>query len=337
MFTRSENIKDEYCAQVVKIGKLEPIENSDFLVKTMIGGAYQVVVGKNDVKEGDIMIYCKLETAINADFLSVNNQFELGERLMNQNGAEVQDLIDAGKMEEAKKMVGYFNKHGRVRIVKLRGCPSEGCLFTIDSLVKWNKKVSNFDFEQCFKPNADGIVEPFNFDTIDGQLFLKAYVPKVNEPRQRSTKNERKRHNRIEKFDRMIENQWHFHYDTQQIKDNMWRFNPESVVCISNKLHGCVERNTIVNTMEYGDKTIGEIVDDKIDCHIKAMDTDTNSIVYVPIDNFYMIPNDGEWYEIELEDGRTITITGNNPVWLPEINCYRRVDELIGNEKLLID
>lgn len=238
MFTKSENIKLEYCAQIVKIGELLPIEGSDFLVKTMIGGAYQVVVGKNDVKEGDIMIYCKLETAINADFLSVNNQFEIGERELNRNFDEVQALINDGKTDEAKKMVGYFNKHGRVRIVKLRGCPSEGCLFTIDSLVKWNKKVSNFDFEQCFKPNADGIVEPFNFDTIDGQLFLKAYVPKVNEPSQRSTKKERKRHNRIEKFDRMIENQWHFHYDTCQLKDNMWRFNPESVVCISNKLHG---------------------------------------------------------------------------------------------------
>ena len=82
MFTKSENIKLEYCAQIVKIGELLPIEGSDFLVKTNIGGAYQVVVGKNDVKTGDIMVYCKLETAINKDFLSVNNQFELKVRKM---------------------------------------------------------------------------------------------------------------------------------------------------------------------------------------------------------------------------------------------------------------
>ena len=50
-----------------------------------------------------------------------------------------------------------------------------------------------------------------------------------------------------------------------------------------------------------------------------------------------MIPEDGEWYEIELEDGRKITITGNNPVWIPELNAYRRVDELNGDEFLLID
>ena len=137
MFTKSDNFKGEYCAQVVKIGPLEPIENSDFLAKAVIGAGYQVVVGKNDVKEGDVMVYAKVETQLNQEFLSVNNQFELSERHLNKNYEEVQALIDAGKADEAKKLVGYFNKHGRVRIVKLRGCPSEGCLFTIDSIKKW--------------------------------------------------------------------------------------------------------------------------------------------------------------------------------------------------------
>ena len=34
--------------------------------------------------------------------------------------------------------------------------------------------------------------------------------------------------------------------------------------------------------------------------------------------------------------GTKLTITGNNPVWCPELNCYRRVDELNGDEKLLV-
>ena len=240
MFTKSENIKLEYCAQIVKIGELLPIEGSDFLVKTNIGGAYQVVVGKNDVKTGDIMVYCKLETAINKDFLSVNNQFELSERHLNSNYEEVQKLIDEGKQDEAKKMVGYFNKHGRVRIVKLRGCASEGCLFTIDSLAKWNPKVKDFNFEKCFEPNEEGVVVPFEFDTIDGTLFLEAYVPPAPQQRRGDglTRNERKRGKRILKFDRMVEGQFAFHYDTNQLKDNLWRFNPDTVVTISVKEHG---------------------------------------------------------------------------------------------------
>ena len=72
MFTKSDKFIGEYCAQIVIIGKFEHIENSDFLVKTLINGGYQVVVGKNDVKEGDVMVYCKLETSINKSFLSIS-------------------------------------------------------------------------------------------------------------------------------------------------------------------------------------------------------------------------------------------------------------------------
>lgn len=257
MFTKSENIKLEYCAQIVKIGELLPIEGSDFLVKTNIGGAYQVVVGKNDVKTGDIMVYCKMETAINKDFLSVNNQFELGERHLNKNYEEVQRLIEEGKEDEARKLVGYFNKHGRVRIVKLRGCPSEGCLFTIASLAKWNPKVLDYDFEKCFEPNSDGIVVPFEFDTVDGELFVKAYVPPVQERQQNRdglTRNERKRGRRILKFDRMVEGQFAFHYDTNQLKDNMWRFTPDSVVTITVKKHGTSHITGNLLTKKYLDE-----------------------------------------------------------------------------------
>lgn len=241
MFTKSENIKLEYCAQIVKIGELLPIEGSDFLVKTNIGGAYHVVIGKDAVKTGDIMVYCKLETAINKDFLSINNQFEMSERHLNSNYAEVQKLIDEGKNDEAKKLVGYFNKHGRVRIVKLRGCPSEGCLFTIDSMAKWKPNVLKFDFEKCFEPNEDGVVVPFDFDTVDGELFIETFIPPLpqQQPRvDRLTKAERKRGKRVLKFDRMVEGQFAFHYDTNLLKDNVWRLNPDVVVDISVKEHG---------------------------------------------------------------------------------------------------
>ena len=62
-----------------------------------------------------------------------------------------------------------------------------------------------------------------------------------------------------------------------------------------------------------------------------------DGIVYVSIDDYYLLKNDGEWYEVELEDGRKLLITGNNPVWMPELNCYRRTDELKIGDTLLID
>ena len=38
----------------------------------------------------------------------------------------------------------------------------------------------------------------------------------------------------------------------------------------------------------------------------------------------------------QLEDGTKLTITGNNPVWLPTLNCYRRVDELKQGDYVLM-
>lgn len=111
---------------------------------------------------------------------------------------------------------------------------------------------------------------------------------------------------------------------------------PNDYIHISSKWHGCVDKDTIINT-NLGDLTIGEIVNNKLNVNVKAFDIENNNIVYVPIDNWYTIPNDGDWYELTLEDGRTIQITGNNPVWLPELNCYRRVEDLNINDILLVD
>ena len=220
--------------------------------------------------------------------------------------------------------VGFFNKNGRVRSIRLGGVQSMGYLFTLDELAKYNPNVKNISLNQYVGED---------FDTIEDKLFIKAYVPFV--PERRQTSKVEKRNKKIERFDRMVKGEFSFHYDTQMLPKCIGRLKPSDVVTITSKLHGCVEKHTIVNTMEYGDKTIGEIVDNKINCHIKAYDTDTDEIVYVPIDNFYTIPNDGEWYEIELENGKKITITGNNPIWLPELGIYRRVDELNGDEKIL--
>lgn len=220
--------------------------------------------------------------------------------------------------------VGFFNKTGRVRSIRLGGVQSMGYLFSLEELAKYNPKVKEINIEELVGED---------FDTVDGQLFIKAYVPFVPETRKRD-KNE-KRNKKIEQFDRMIKGEFSFHFDTQPFPKCVSTFKPTDNVLISNKLHGCVEYNSVINTLEYGDLIIGDIVNKKINCHIKAYDTDANAIVYVPIDNFYTIPNDGEWYEIELENGKKITITGNNPIWLPELGVYRRVDELNGDEKIL--
>lgn len=421
VFSKSETFKSEYSCAIVRVPELTPIEGSDFLAKTNIFGT-QIVVRKDQVAEGDIMIYAANETQLNERFLSVNNLFEISCRDKNANAQEVaaimseyepikadadkkrseakvaknamesltkksqklqkeikkkqkaaekiekdseeynivlqdvpelqkkadeyiaramsyttqytnlkkevEDIVKSGEhiVAEAKKHCGFFNKYGRVRCLTLKGCPSFGVLFSPADLIKFDPSVTLEDITEYVGQE---------FDTVNGELFVKVYIPPVKERPERGSRMN-KAQKKISRFDRMIEGEFTFHYETSQLPKVIETFKPEDIVDISVKRHGCVERSTIIDTKEYGKKTIGEIVDNALNCHIKAYDTDAETIVYVPIDKFYTIPNDGEWYEIELENGKKITITGNNPVWLPELGAYRRVDELNGDEFLLV-
>lgn len=234
IFTKSNNFKQEYSATIVRVGELKDIENSDNLKQTIIDG-FSVVVNKNDVKTGDLMVYCKNETELNASFLSVNNMYDVGAYSLNKNSEEVQKLIDEGKQDEAKKIVGYFNKHGRVKMIKLRGCPSMGVLLKLESFINWDNSLKDTNLNDYIKYDDNGNFIPFDFDTINDRLFIKAYVPRVNPVRGCVTKRKKNKANR---FDRMIDGEFIFHYDTNQLNSNMWKLDPYMCVTISTKLHG---------------------------------------------------------------------------------------------------
>lgn len=206
--TQSKEMSHEYCCTVVKVGEVNPIEGSDFLGQVMIEGR-TIVVRKDQVKEGDVLIYASNESQLATDFLFVNNLFE--DKTMNSN----------------PEVKGYFNKNGRVRMVKLRGVLSMGYLFGVDELKKY-----------CPTFNED-ITEYIgdDFDTVNGELFIKAYVPPVHEPTPRQSR-DHKRNKKLVRFDRMIPGQFAFHYDTNQLQREINRLNPDDIVTISNKLHG---------------------------------------------------------------------------------------------------
>lgn len=102
---------------------------------------------------------------------------------------------------------------------------------------------------------------------------------------------------------------------------------------VYDKKDGCLDANTIIYT-EDGPKTIKWICDN----HYRG-----NVISYNPILNIYeMKPiigrsvkdNIQNWFKITLCNDVKIIITGNQKVWVNDINAYRRVDELTGNENI---
>lgn len=227
MLTKSKDFLQEYCATVVKIGEIIPIEGSDFLGTTLVNG-FSIIVRKDLIHEGDIMIYCPIETQLNETFLSSNDLYEWSCRNLNSNYLEVEECINQDGPEVAKKMVGFFNKYGRVRILRLRGHASMGYLTPINSLAVWGYRTDKYNWEDFV-----GV----DFDTVEDEKFIQVYIPPKKPQVERLSKDQR-RNKRIERIDRMIPGEFAFHYDTQQLNRNMHRFNPEDQVDISVKMHG---------------------------------------------------------------------------------------------------
>ena len=228
LFTLSEKGKSgEYTASIVRVHNLRPIEGSDFLVLAEAAGE-DVVVRKDEVKEGDIMVYCRIETVLDASFLGANNLFDPSCYEMNKNAAEYERTLELEGKDEARKLCGYFNKHGRVRIARLRGCPSKGFLFDMSAFMKWRPELfDGVDLEEYLDIPC--------FDTIDGKQFIKVYIPFIPEYHGRSS---RDRDKGLKRFDRILPEYFHFHYDTGQLTMLISEVRPNHNVAISVKLHG---------------------------------------------------------------------------------------------------
>jgi len=129
------------------------------------------------------------------------------------------------------------------------------------------------------------------------------------------------------------------HYDRKRILKWL-EFYPElkdEKFIVTEKLHGCVDWDTEIDTLEFGSIPIGKVVDEEIDCHVKSYDVDSGEVVYEKVLNYQVKEDCGDWFSIETEDGRTLHITGNHLVWLPKLKCWRKVGDLTTEDYFLID
>lgn len=257
----------------------------------------QVVIGLNHT-EDELGIYFPSDGQLSQGFCAANNLFRKPE--MNSD-------------PEAKP--GMFDENRRVRAQRFRGEISDGFWVPL----------SNLDFI-----GGISLIEGFEFDELNGIQICEKYI---NQATIKAARENQGKKTRTAKTSVMFKE----HFDTAHFGKCLHEFDYGQTLIITEKLHGCVKWDTIVDTLENGPMQIKEIVDKKLNVKIKAFDTTSNEIVYVPIDDYYTIQDEGDWYEIELEDGSIIQITGNNPVWLPELGVYRKVEDLEGNEKLLVD
>jgi intein/homing endonuclease len=99
------------------------------------------------------------------------------------------------------------------------------------------------------------------------------------------------------------------------------------------KIHGCVKDDTIIATIN-GPKRIKDL---KSGDKVYTLNTDTNNEEICCVDNVFIKDDDSkEWFEIETESGHKLIVTSEHYIWLPKLQCYRKVKNLVEGDYLLI-
>lgn len=239
-FILKEGANPNYLCTICKIGETTPIEGADRLVKTVVNG-YDIVISK-EMTPGTVVVYFPVECALSPEYLGANNLFERGEFERNANAEEVKALIEQAENADTeekvveiatkiKSMCGFFDKRGRVRILKLRGQYSQGFIAGVDSLVNFDPTLADTDWESL-------VGTQFNY--VGAKELCWKFIPPVKEVRSGggSDRAWKKRMKHLKRFDRLIAGQFAFHYSTQMLAEHIGMLNPDDVVTISVKVHG---------------------------------------------------------------------------------------------------
>jgi hypothetical protein len=207
MLRISEKANRNYLAKVVSLGKSVTHPNADRLQGFIIDHA-RIYVDLS-FKEHDICIYFPLECQIDARILSFLNLYS--DKSLNKDNSKA----------------GFFNSKGRVRAVRLRSEPSQGFIMKAQDFID---AVSTFSSVNKLI-DVDSIGE--EFDSINDEIIVKKYV--VEKQIKSGVKSDKKL---ASKVSRVVENQFRFHIDTEQLKKNIYKVNRNDYVSITAKLHG---------------------------------------------------------------------------------------------------
>jgi hypothetical protein len=199
-------------AIIVKINSVEKHPNADKLQIVKLFGT-QIVVGL-DTKPGDVLVYVDSNMKMSQDFLSENNLFRHCE------------------LNADKKSVGFFEDHGRVKCIKLRGEVSDGFLFPL----------SHFEYIGVNVPQETAI--GYEFNSVNGILVCEKYVPisPTGGPHDRNSK----------PLSKKIEiPMFKEHFDTSQFMKNQHVIPAGTICYLEEKIHGTSHRTGLVQYPMY--------------------------------------------------------------------------------------
>lgn len=212
---KSKTANINYLSKIVKIDNFSSHPNPEYTkLKIAIVDGFKIAVSI-DMKEG-YYVYFPAMSQINPQLLSYLN------------------LYSNSELNNDHNKKGFFDKNGRVKAIKLGGFPSEGFIMPFEQLNDWIKDSVAISLNiNDIKPNTE-------FDTVEhnGKTFWvsRKYVVPTNIKDDKLTG--QYRNNKLKRFDKLIDGQFKFHYDTVLIRKEPQAIQPTDLISITSKIHG---------------------------------------------------------------------------------------------------
>ena len=202
-----------YLAKVVQINQFKPHTDPEVnKLKCCIIDGFNIICGIDS--EPGLYIYFPTACCLNPDLLRFANLYRKGE------------------LNADPEQTGMFEENGRVKAIRLRGELSEGFILPAVIFENYILSVTNVPIE-CEAGTEFDCVEH------DGKTFWinKKYIPKNSRtpgaPGSKPCKCKQPKG-----LDKIIENQFRFHYDTTLIKKCPHVIKPNDLISITEKVHG---------------------------------------------------------------------------------------------------
>ena len=229
---KSTKANINYLAKVIDITNFLPHPNAERMKIAQVGG-YKVCVGIDEPIGRDV--YFPVNSEINPNLLSYCNLYRHTEKNTNTEKA------------------GFFNDNGRVTAIKLRGFPSEGFLLPFEQLENFiadtlNLKLSDIENNTDFDIAVEGNKEFW---------ICKKYI--VVHQTAQGQPNSNKRQKKVARFNKVIDTQFHYHYDTVRVQNDKWAIAPDDMISVTEKVHGtsgisayvlCKEKPSLINKIK---------------------------------------------------------------------------------------
>lgn len=210
--TVGKNANVNYLAKIVKIENFKPHTDPEVTrLKACVVDGFNILCSIDS--EPGLYVYFPTACCLNPDFLRYANLYRHKE------------------LNADPEQSGMFEDNGRVKAIRLRGELSEGFILPAVMLENYVLSVTNVNLT-CEEGTEFDIVEH------EGKTFWinKKYIPKnTRTPGQGNMGKTAKQPRGI---DKIIENQFRFHYDTTLIKKCPHVIKPDDLISITEKVHG---------------------------------------------------------------------------------------------------